>query len=409
MPVPQPDWLSLPVEIWLFLCARLRARDLAELCRTCSQLLLISRPILYRTLNLAAEKNRKPNEVVKYTFSLLARDRELAQSVRELTLNSSSSSKAYRNHWLVDLASMQNMTQVKRLTITDDISHAGVRTWTVGQLVQMLHDWNLDELRFPAPGAREFFLLCNNAQLIQLANAKRIILYLMFGHGLIIIMVNRLLPRLECMLTAASPSLTSLSLKAPPLHLVTLFKLRFPHLRSLAVMAHSPGLTSPDGFNAFISGHHQTLEELHLVYGTIEEQRLRGPQASAADAIVFNEGSVKLTDPDFLPNLRVLRAHQQTVEEMARARMRCLSKLNKLFIASELVISGTDERLRDIRRTLLCICSALVVYSRNWSRRLQNADRQNYHARRVKFPDEIAYSCLGFQSPGLDIRDEYPK
>jgi hypothetical protein len=171
----QPNWLSLPVEIWLHVLGfRIPLRDVGKLCLTCSQLLSIARPILFRHPILVAERNGHPNLAVAETFTLLAHDAELAQSVRELTLDSRSTSEAYyRNPGLVHIPSLQNLTHLKRVTIMGDIArHAGTRT--ISKFIQILHDLQLDELRFPVPGVRAFVVALEPALLAQLANPKRV-------------------------------------------------------------------------------------------------------------------------------------------------------------------------------------------------------------------------------------------
>ncbi|KAJ7146166.1 hypothetical protein C8R44DRAFT_897676 [Mycena epipterygia] len=317
----QPNWLSLPVEIWLHILGlRIPLRDLGELCLACSQLLSITRPILYRNLTLTAEKHLRPNFAVIDTFALLARDADLARSVRELTLDSQSDLEAYyRNPGLVDIGSLQNLTQLKRLTIIGDIArHAGMGT--ISKMIQILHDLQLDELRFPAPGARAFMLAPKPAQLGQLANPQNIEWH-----------VGLLAPRVIIFLTAATPSLTSLSLTIGRLSdfpTQELFSLRFPLLRSLALIGTPDNnFSSPPGLNAFLSAHHQTLEALHLGCNHILTDRTLDPLAIMFDATTE-------LHPDFLPNLQVFRGHYQNVEMMARARMRCLTTLRELTINS---------------------------------------------------------------------------
>ncbi|KAJ7153429.1 hypothetical protein C8R43DRAFT_1001899 [Mycena crocata] len=333
------DWLSFPVEIRLYILSLpISGRDLGNLCLTCSQLLSITRPILYRHLTLVAEKNRLPNPAGEITLSLLARDADLAQSVRELTLDSSSSSETYfRNPGLVHIASLKNLTQLKRITIMGDISrHAG--TQTMSHFTQILHDLELDELRIPTPGARKFLLALKPEQLLQLANAKRIELYPGFDYN------DLLVPRLLTLLTAATRSLTSLSLTITSLSANTpashpLFSLRFPLLRSLALRTtgDSENTPSPPGLTAFVSAHHQTLEDLHLGYTS--DQTLH--MGYSLVALLLDDAAE--LHPDFLPNMQRFQGHCRNVELMARSRMRCLSKLRELVLGA--VADGLDPTM----------------------------------------------------------------
>ncbi|KAJ7070242.1 hypothetical protein B0H15DRAFT_870990 [Mycena belliarum] len=336
----QPDWLSLPVEIWLHILGfRISLHDLGVLCLTCSRLLSIARPTLYRHLILLSQKDLHPNLSVTDTFALLARDAELARSVRELTLDSHSTSETYyRNPGLVQIPSLRNMTQLKRVTIIGDISrHAGAAT--IGQFIQILHGLQLEELRFPSPDARRFMLAVKPEHLVQLANPKRIECNLGVDNGLLASCYLNLL-------AAAPPSLTSLSLvahrlySASPMH--ELFNLHFPHLRSLALASASDvGPSCPPGFAAFLSAHHTTLEELHLGWNR------RTPTSNPAALVLDTPADLT---PDFLPNLRVFRGDCRNVAMMARARMRCLVTLRDLAV-------GTAERdpqavIADVRQML---------------------------------------------------------
>jgi hypothetical protein len=179
IPGKQPNWLSLPVEIWLYLLGTLKIplRDLAGLCLTCTQLLSITRPILYHHLTLLGEKGQRPNLAVEDTFRLLDRNADLARNVHELTLDSRSNSETYfKNPGLVHTISLQNMTRLKRLSIIGDISRHAERQ-ILANWIQIVHSLQLDELRIPFPGARIFLLPLNTAQLAQLANPKRITFY----------------------------------------------------------------------------------------------------------------------------------------------------------------------------------------------------------------------------------------
>ncbi|KAF8192766.1 hypothetical protein K438DRAFT_1969893 [Mycena galopus ATCC 62051] len=339
-----PNWLSLPVEIWLqILGLEIHLRDLAEFCLTCYHFLSIARPVLYRHLTLKAEKNiSSPNFAVKTTFALLAREPDLALHVRELTLDSYSQFTSYvRNPDLVDLPSLRNLTQVKRVTIIGDISRHATRS-TMADFVQILHNLQLHELRFPSPSVRPFILALSSAQLTQLANPKRII----FNAGPID--PNELLAtRLHTIWTAARPSLTSLSLTARGLHLSVLFGVHFPLLRSLSIFnTFDISLVCPPGFNTFLSAHHETIQELHLGYTVRDSLSNRGVVSPAA--LLFDAATG--LHPHFLPQLRVFRGHCQNLEMMASARMRCLSDLRELTLGAAL--QDPHLTVADIHRML---------------------------------------------------------
>ncbi|KAJ7699346.1 hypothetical protein B0H17DRAFT_1049498 [Mycena rosella] len=335
-----PHWLSLPVELWLHILSfQIRLRDLGELCLTCSQLLSITRPVLYHHLTLVAERHLHANLAVADTFALLADD-HLARSVRELTLDSRSTSEAYyRNPGLVHVSSLRNMTQLKRVTIMGDISrHAG--TETIAQFIKILHDLHLDELRFPVHGVRGFILAIKPAQLVQLANPKRIECNVGVDYN------GLLASSFLTLLAAAPPSLTSLSLIAPKLYsdcpMHKFFALRFPHLRSLALVSTlDQGSSCPPGFTVFLSAHRTTLEDIHLGWNSVTP-------TSGPAALVLDDASA--LHPDFLPNLQTFRGDCRNVEMMARARMRCLSTLRDLAVGS--AAQGDGATIADVRAML---------------------------------------------------------
>ncbi|KAJ7042921.1 hypothetical protein C8F04DRAFT_57121 [Mycena alexandri] len=337
-----PDWLSLPVEIWLHTLDLQPLRHLTALCLTCSQLLTITRPILYRHLYLTSEtKNRTPNAAVDETFGLLARHPNLAQSVRELTLDSRSDSESYvRNPGLLDADSLRNMTQLKRVTIIGDVSRRAGRQ-EMANFIQILHDLRLDELQIPAPGARAFLLALSSSQLVQLANPKRIAFYVGPDRS------ELLLSRFSILLTAAGPSITSLSLTAAQTHLNALFILRFPALHSLEITNPFDlrEITCPRGFNSFLSAHHEPLKHLHLGY---VDRRDTGSAVLSSAAIVFDEFSG--LHPTFLPNLQTFHGHYRNVEMMARARVQSLAGLRELSIGAAL--SPPSETIPGVQRML---------------------------------------------------------
>ncbi|KAJ7270668.1 hypothetical protein B0H12DRAFT_1093319 [Mycena haematopus] len=325
----QPNWLSLPVEIWLQILALIPLRDLAEFCLTCSCFLSIARPVLYRHLTLRAEKRdsiSSPNFAVTNTLALLARDQDLALAVRELSLDSSSKSEEYfRNPNLLDLPALRNLTQVKHVTLIGNISRCATRT-NVAHFVEILHKLKLDTLQFPVPSVRPFILALNNAQLAQLSNAKHITV-----HAGVVDNSGLLVPRLHTIFTAARASLTSLSLTGRCMHLSVLFAVHFPLLRSLEIInTFDIRLTNPPGFNAFLFAHHKTIQELHLGY----TERHSGNLGPFRAAILFDAASG--LHPEFLPQLRVFRGHCQNLEMMACARMHCLTDLREITLGSAL-------------------------------------------------------------------------
>ncbi|KAJ7161029.1 hypothetical protein C8R46DRAFT_1106289 [Mycena filopes] len=286
------DWLSLPVEIWLHILGLQQPlRNLTALCLTCSRLLSVARPVFYRQLHLVAEKNRTPNVAVLETFALLARDTDLAQSVRELTLDSHSTSESYvKNPGLVHVDSLRNMTQLKRVTVIGDMNSISL-----------------------TPGARAFVLALTPLQLTQLANPKHIEFFVGPERN------ELLLPRVSTILTAAASSLTSLFLVAGQAHL---------KLRSLAIVNIFDWreIACPPGFSTFLSAHHEQLEKLHLGHYPLSS-------GYHPNAIILDESSVH---PHFLPNLQVFSGHHQNIEIMARARMHCLKNLRDLTIGTEM-------------------------------------------------------------------------
>ncbi|KAJ7607331.1 hypothetical protein FB45DRAFT_948083 [Roridomyces roridus] len=319
-----PDWLGLPVEIWLHILAF--RSSLPELCRTCSQLLSLARPIMYSHLVVQAERLLRPNEFVADTFALLGENAELAASVRKLTLNAFSRREGYFiNPGIIDIPSLWNMTRLKSVTIIGDISRQATRN-QIAQFVQILHGLQLDELRFVAPGSRAFLLGLQPEQLTLLANAKVIECYMGVDYN------DLLAQRLLILLPAATTTLTSLSLTAQYLckgewALHPLFNLHFPSLRALSLQSTADSqIACPLKFAAFLSAHHMTLEDLHLGYTPNSDTR-----AFAPSGLLF---ATELMNPDFLPKLRRFRGHCRNVEMMALARMKCLGTLEELCIGS---------------------------------------------------------------------------
>ncbi|KAK7014223.1 hypothetical protein R3P38DRAFT_3205879 [Favolaschia claudopus] len=93
----------------------------------------------------------------------------------------------------------------------------------MGEFIQILHDVELDELRFPSRGPKELISSLTVAQLTQLANAK----HLTVGTGAPDVNNYHILR------TLLVPSLASLSLAGRSYHLEELFRLHFPCLHFL--------------------------------------------------------------------------------------------------------------------------------------------------------------------------------
>ncbi|KAJ7054744.1 hypothetical protein C8F01DRAFT_1162750, partial [Mycena amicta] len=319
------SWQTLPLEIWLTdILPLLHPANLASLCVTCSSLLALTRPLLYHTVVLKSERIGRPNPFITPVFSLLARDSSLARNVRALTLDATAvSAEQYaQNPSLVDPASMENMTQLKRLTIVGDISRQATRR-DVQRFIEMIHGLNLDELCFRSQ-VRPFLLPLPSAQLEQLgSNVRRLVFSLGFDQN------ERLAPVVTRLFTAAQPTLTSVSLRAPASMLSNFFALRFPHLRSLQVSVLSqrqPGSMTVRNLSEFLSAHGEQLQELYLI-----------PEMSFRKWDTYRGLELdlpSLISPSFLPNLRVLRAVYRTVEMLARARVTSLQHLTNLALTS---------------------------------------------------------------------------
>ncbi|KAK7055487.1 BHLH domain-containing protein [Favolaschia claudopus] len=335
---PNAQWLNLPIEIWLqILNLKIPLADLANFCLTCYHVLAIVRPMLYRSLTLTAEKpNSLPNGAVKATFELLARDADLATHVRELTLDARSRVEpaSSQNADLVNISSLRNMVRLKRLILFGNITRHSPRS-TTAEFIQILHNLQLDELRFPERGLREFVIPLVPAQLAQLGNAKRII----FGSGAFD-HNDQLRHRLQPLLVAATSSLTSLSLTGRVSHLNVLFDLHFPHLVSLELVDLWDDSISSSQFDAFLSSHHEMLEELYLSCTDQMSRRVGHGHA----LILFN---ASILHPEFLPNLRVFRGHSWNLTLMTGASMRCLTTLQELSLGFGLPRDQNVNRVLD--------------------------------------------------------------
>ncbi|KAJ7054723.1 hypothetical protein C8F01DRAFT_1162697 [Mycena amicta] len=319
------SWQTLPLEIWLTdILPLLHPANLASLCATCSYLLALTRPLLYHTVVLKSERIGRPNPFITAVFSLLARDAYLANNVRALTLDATAVSveQYAQNPGLVDPASMENMTRLKRLTIVGDISRQATRR-DVHRFIEIIHTLSLDELCFRSQ-VRPFLLPLPSAQLEQLgSNVRRLVFTLGFDQN------ARLAPVITRLFTAAQATLTSVSLRALALTLDNFFALRFPHLRALEVSVLGPVIVH--NLSSFLSAHGEQLEELYLI-----------PEL----AFNSNRWDLQLYRPleldlpsmhispshSFLPKLRVLHAGHRTVEMLVRARVSSLQHLTKLAL-----------------------------------------------------------------------------
>ncbi|KAF7297322.1 BHLH domain-containing protein [Mycena indigotica] len=322
------DWHDLPLEIWLVdILPRLHSEQLSRLGSTCKSLLSITRPLLYCTVTLSAERYGQPNVALESVLSLLERDRHLASFVEALTLDARASAveRYSQNYNLIHPPSFRNMTRLKRLTIRGDISRSAGRK-DVHTFLQLIQERNLDQLAFPTPEIRSFLLPLHHSddQPEKLSNSKRLVFSLTFDYH------NHLGPVIQRILGAAQPILTSISLHAPESILNLFFDLRFPHLQALelAVLTRlNP--TTPAGFYQFLVHHAAQLEELSL----IPVGFARGRQYTGISFEPSNGSQSKLAQ-DFLPRLRVLKAAFRTVEALARARIDSFQRLEKLVIAA---------------------------------------------------------------------------
>ncbi|KAJ7146421.1 hypothetical protein C8R44DRAFT_757390 [Mycena epipterygia] len=313
------NWMSLPVETWLEISNIVRfssVQDLADLCLTCSQLMSIARPILYCDVILSTIADLEPNLAALETFSLLARDPDLARSVRKLTLDAAAEELEYNDTpILVDIASLKNMTQLKTLTIIGEVfRHAGEAMKS--EFIETLGGLPLEELSFPGPGG--CFYHFSEEQFAQIANLKSIECYSEIDQN------DYFGPRCLRLLSSSVSSLTSLSLSVMYINdwSLQLFAMRFPLLRSLTVDTWDEGMHCPEGFDSFLLAQHENLERLDMGYTPRN-------QINPA-ALVFNDG---ILHPDCLPNLRAFKGHCLNVETMVRAGMHSLANsLTKLTL-----------------------------------------------------------------------------
>jgi hypothetical protein len=150
------SWESLPIETWseiLYFVASSGLENLAMVCETCSQLMSIARPMLYRDLTLkTSTEGIEPNLSAADTFSLLARDVDLARSVRTLTLDAAAESEFEITDTpiLVHTASLKNMSLLKRLTILGNVFREADDDMKA-EFIEALCCLPVKELHFPSP------------------------------------------------------------------------------------------------------------------------------------------------------------------------------------------------------------------------------------------------------------------
>ncbi|KAF7327898.1 BHLH domain-containing protein [Mycena kentingensis (nom. inval.)] len=349
-------WNALPAEIWLSgILPELPPASLAQLCATCSVFLAMGRPILFRTVVLRSERNKLPNPAIEPVLALLERNTELARRVHALVLDATSApDRAARNPCLIHAPSLSNMISLKRLTILESIELTAGRG-DIQRFIDIIHERQLDELAFPSVFVRPFLLPLQESQQEKLGNPKRLVFYLAADRH------DLLAPVMTRIFTAAQPTLTSLSIRAPTTTLMHLFALRFPNLRSLEATVFVEGAngTTPAGFYEFLCAH-DTLEELFLTPPTFwnwERQTMR------------DDGGLSLSEtftvpPTFLPNLRVLRASFQTLEALGRSRVESLQKITSLTVTNLPFVEPTStadgvaayrralQAVRDTQKTL---------------------------------------------------------
>ncbi|KAJ6601117.1 hypothetical protein DFH09DRAFT_1270962 [Mycena vulgaris] len=331
-------WMSLPVETWLEISHFVRSstlRDLADLCLTCSHLMAIARPILYCEVTLMTTFEVEPNLAAAETFSLLARDAELARSVKKLTFDAAEEELEINDTpILVHIPSLRSMTQLKSLTIIGDILRYADEDLKA-EFIDALKGLPLEELIFKAPGG--CFYWFSEDQFAQIANLKSIECYSEVDQH------EYFGPRCLRLLSSSVSSLTSLSLSVMYIDEWSnqVFAMRFPSLRSLTVDTWDAAMHTPSGFNKFLLAHHTHLEHLDMGYTS---RQMVDPAA-----LIFGDG---ILHPTFLPNLREFKGHCQNVEMMARAGMHCLASLAKLTLGVGLIedpLGAIDSMLDAVR------------------------------------------------------------
>ncbi|KAJ7170139.1 hypothetical protein C8R46DRAFT_224583 [Mycena filopes] len=319
------NWMLLPVEIWVEIANLLPLSDLADLGVTSSQVISITRPILYRDLTLNTIADVEPNEAAADTFALLARDPELAKSVRVLTLDGGEEEDLDINDTpiLVHVASLRNMSQLKSLRIIGHIFRYADEDMKA-DFIDALRTLPLEELSMPyGNGCLEMF---SEGQVGQIANLKH------FECRAEIDLHEYFKPRCLRLLANSASTLTSLSLSVMYIDsewALELFNLRFPLLQSLTFGTWDEEMHCPEGLHAFLLAHNGSLEHLSMGYSARREVN--------PTALVFSEDESLSEDdtlqPHFLPNLESFKGHCKTVQAMAQARVHSLAgPLAKLTI-----------------------------------------------------------------------------
>lgn len=109
---------TLPPELWPLIAHTLSRPNLASLTLASSRLLYIIRPVLYRAVELETG-HREAN--IPQTLALLARDKELARCVVELSLAriifGPRDSRSYTRQRLINLDALRNLVSLQRLTL----------------------------------------------------------------------------------------------------------------------------------------------------------------------------------------------------------------------------------------------------------------------------------------------------
>ncbi|KAJ7033432.1 hypothetical protein C8F04DRAFT_1260948 [Mycena alexandri] len=323
------SWMSLPVEIWVEIATLLPSSDLVDLVSTCSLLTSISRPILYRDLKLATTFEVEPNLAAAETFSLLARDAELARNVRSLTLDGAEEEVFDVNYAaiLVHVPSLRNMSQLKTLRIIGHIFYYAEED-AKADFIEALQCLRIEELSLQYEGGcLEMFSV---DQVGQISNLKRFEcrseIDLLGKYPLTIVLAIAADPRAleffepRCLhlLANSASTLTALSLSVMYIGsewTSELFDMRFPLLQSLTLGTWEEEMHTPEGLHAFLLAHNTSLE--HLDMGYTSRRRIH------TAALIFNEDDA--LPVHFLPHLKSFNGHCKTVQAMAQAGMQSLT------------------------------------------------------------------------------------
>ncbi|KAF8647555.1 hypothetical protein AX16_006627 [Volvariella volvacea WC 439] len=111
--MPKDRFQLLPSDVWLEVASQLGRNDLNRLCTTSRSFLYMFRPALYRKVEL-----RYSNPLTPETCALLARDADLALSVREICFVTDEVVKG-GSTWL-PLIALRRMAQLRKLKIFND-------------------------------------------------------------------------------------------------------------------------------------------------------------------------------------------------------------------------------------------------------------------------------------------------